>query len=36
MNNYVFTSEFVSEGHHDKIANQISNPIGIAKPIGEF
>jgi S-adenosylmethionine synthetase len=36
MNNYVFTSEAVSEGHPDKIPDQMSDAIGVAKPTGEF
>jgi len=36
MNNYVFTSESVPEDHPDKIADQISNAISVAKPNGEF
>jgi S-adenosylmethionine synthetase len=27
MSNYLFTSESVSEGHHDKIADQISDAV---------
>ena len=27
MNNYIFTSESVSEGHPDKVADQISDAL---------